>query len=60
MINLGTVMAEYRWATRQRMLDVAVNIGITFGTLAKLERGDHVSKEVKEAIIRWLWLEAKP
>ena len=54
MTNLGEVLNQYRWATRQKLEDVAAAIGLSPSTLGSIERGGKPNGDSLTKILLWV------
>ena len=58
-MRLGYVIADYRWANRIGVRDLAKQIGCSHSTLNRFERGDNCDADTLIKILGWLMAEAK-
>lgn len=56
-MRLGTVLAQYRWATKQTTRELAAEIGLSAATLNRIESGHKCSGEDLVKILVWLLVE---
>lgn len=57
---LGSVIADYRWANRMGVREVAKNIGISAATLNRIENGETCDAVTLIKIHAWLHAPAQP
>lgn len=54
-MRLGNVIADYRWANRIGVRDLAKEIGVSHPTLNRFERGENCDADTLTKIIAWLF-----
>lgn len=59
-LRLSDLIAQWRWATRLELSDVATEIGISGSTLARFEKGENPSGDTLAKLMRWVLVDAPP
>jgi transcriptional regulator with XRE-family HTH domain len=59
-MNLGKVLADYRWANRLGVRELAKEMGITSATLNRIEQNENCNAASLIAIIDWLLIANAP
>jgi DNA-binding Xre family transcriptional regulator len=54
-VRLGNVIADYRWANRVGVRELAREIGISHPTLNRFERGEKCDSDTLTKILNWLF-----
>jgi len=54
-MRLGNVIADYRWANRVGVRELAREIGVSHPTLNRFERGGACDSETLTKILVWLF-----
>lgn len=54
-MRLGCVIADYRWANRIGVRDLAKEIGVSPATLSRIENGGECDGKVLIKILAWLF-----
>lgn len=58
-IRLSDLIAQWRWATRRELSDVAAEIGIGASTLSRLEKGGNPDGDTLAKVLRWIIAETQ-
>jgi ribosome-binding protein aMBF1 (putative translation factor) len=58
-MRLGNVIADYRWANRVGVRELAKEIGISHPTLNRFERGEKCDSDTLTKILEWLFAAAE-
>ncbi len=54
-MKLGRVIADYRWANRAGVRELATEIGISHATLSRVENGENCDAKTLTTILSWLF-----
>lgn len=58
-MRLGGVIADYRWANRVGVRELAKEIGVSHPTLNRFERGENCDAKTLTAIMAWLFAQGE-
>lgn len=53
-LRVSDLLAQWRWATRRELTEVAAEIGIGSSTLSRLEKGGTPDGETLTKVMRWV------
>jgi transcriptional regulator with XRE-family HTH domain len=54
MMRIGPVIRRWRMVTGASLREIALQVGIPAGTLARVERGDRIAGETLASVVRWI------
>lgn len=54
-MRLGGIIADYRWANRMGVRELAKEIGVSHPTLNRFERGENCDAATLTTIMAWLF-----
>ena len=55
MLNMSTVLANHRWATKQSIREFAKVLGLAPATLMRVEQGYQPDGNTVAKVVRWLF-----
>ncbi len=58
-VRIGIVLAKWRWAERLTLRVAAARMGVSFPTLARIEKGERMDGATLARVLTWLLAEAK-
>lgn len=59
-MKLGSLIADYRYANRLGVREVAKEIGTSPATLNRIERGENFDADTMAKIMLWLFADSTP